>query len=59
MRNEEVLKRIGITKKLLITIRKRLEILETMRKESLEDLTLIGCIKGKRGLCKWIEKQVL
>ena len=48
--NKEVLKKIGTERKLLPTVRKRqLEFLgHVMRKESVENLMLTGCIEGKK-----------
>ena len=48
--NEEVLKKKGAERKLLQTVRRRqLEFLgHVMRKERLENLTLTGCIDGKK-----------
>ncbi len=48
--SEEVLDNVGTERKLLQIIRKRLlEFLEhVMRKESLENLTPVSCIEGKK-----------
>lgn len=65
MSNEEVLRKIGTAKKLIVTIRKRqMEFLEHMRKQGLENSTLTRYTEGKRskvkqcitisGLCEWI-----
>lgn len=51
---EEVLKRMGSTKKLLTINKKQLKFIRYTSRESLENLTFAGHIKGKRSRRKTI-----